>query len=99
MVPSKINQVTVPCSVSPKEMVVGHEKSYLVREIVTGRVVFTMLTHLLHGIFVMLRVPGGDRERDAVLQMQLMQLERFHTRDTNMRRVIPQDAPTGDFSW
>jgi len=98
VVPDKTNEVTIPSSVSPKETVVGHGKSYLVREIVTGWVVFTTLMHLLHRAFVILKVPGVDRERDAILQIQSMQLGRFRTPGTDMRRVIPQGG-TGDFSW
>lgn len=88
-----MSKVTIPSLVSPEEMVVGHRKSYLVREIVTGGVVFTTLMHLLHWIFVILIVPGVDKERDAILQIQSMRLERFPTPD--MRRVLPQGAPKG----
>lgn len=91
--------MTVPSLVSPKETVVGHGKSYLIRKIVTGGVVFTTLMHLLHWTFVILVVPEVDKEKDAVMQIQLMQLQRVHTPDTNIRRVIPQGVPTGEFSW
>lgn len=50
-------KIIIPALVSPKETVVGHGKSYLFRQIVTGRVAFTTLTHLLHWAFVILRVP------------------------------------------
>lgn len=93
-----MNEVTVPSLVSPKETVVGHGKSYLVREIVTGGVVFTLLMHLFHWTFVILKVPGVDKERDAILQTQSRQLERVQTPDTDMRRVTPQGAPTWNFS-
>lgn len=76
---------TFKSSVSPKEAVVGQGKSYLVRKIVTGRVVFTALVHLLHWTFIILKVPGVDKDRDATLQFQSMQLETVHTPDTDMK--------------
>lgn len=76
---SQMNKVIIPSLVSPKEMVVGHEKSYLVRQIITRRVAFTTLMHLLHWGFVMHKVPGVDKEKDAVLRIQSMELERFHS--------------------
>lgn len=89
-------KIIIPALVSPKETVVGHGKSYLVRQIVTGRVAFTTLTHLLHWAFVILRVPGVNKEKNAVLHIQSVGLERFHTQ--TLRGVTPQSALAGDIS-
>lgn len=60
----------------------------MVREEVTGRVVLTALVHLLQRTFIILKVPGVDR--DAILQFQPMYLETVHTPDTDMKEVILQ---------
>lgn len=97
-VPSQMSGETSLSSVSPKESVVGQGKSHLVREIVTGWVAFTALVHLLHRTFIILKVPGVDKDRDAILQFQPMQLETVHTADTDMKEVILQGDPTEDWS-
>lgn len=97
-VPSQTSEETFPSSVSPKEAVVGQGKSYLVREIVTGGIVFTALMHLLHWAFIVLEVPGVDKDRDAVLQTQPMRLETVPTPDTDTKEVILQRDPTEDWS-